>query len=259
MPNYKILVVDDDETSRRLRQALLTSEGLEVALASSGKECLEMAPQVRPDLILLDVIMPDMNGYAVCEELKRLPDTAEIPVAFMSSLNDRESLLRGYRAGAIDFIEKGTEALLVLARIKALLSMGGLIKDKSNLLKANELMLTKINTLFTEEGAFKKLAMLKDELAGGSEAVFNEIDKLKSMIDNPKALAVLNNVGLSMEFSDWVCWQVNELSKTVNKLQAAIKGDSAANSAIFQASSNSVFMVKKDRSEIENLLSALSA
>lgn len=257
MSHYKILVVDDDEASRRLRSALLSSEGVDVSLAASGKECLELTPQVQPDLILLDIIMPDMDGYTVCEELKRRPETAHIPVAFMSSLHDRESLLRGYKAGAIDFIEKGTEALLVLARIKALLNMGGLIKDKNNLLRANELMLSKIKKLFSEESIFEKLGMLKEELAGGSEAVFDEIDKLKTMIDNPKAIAVLDNVGLSLEFSDWVCQQVNELSKTVNRLQSAIKGDFDAKSDIDQASTKSVFMEKKDQGEIDDLLSSL--
>ena len=256
MPStYNILVIDDDPTSRRLRSALLISEGLEVTLAASGAEGLESALRIKPDLILLDVMMPDMDGYTVCEQLKTNPETREIPVAFMSNLNDRESLLRGYQIGAIDFIEKSTEVLIVLARIKALLHIGGLTQDKTNLLRANKLVLSKIENIFNEETNFKNFSA---EGTNNSKSISHELDRFKSSINDTEGRAFLDNIGNYLAYSSQAFKQVKELLTTISKLQIALTREDVVQAPDMEkAGTKSVFTTKRNQEEIDELLKSL--
>lgn len=101
-----ILIVDDEEIGRRMLKRLLEKEGYQVECADNGSAGIEMARALIPDLILLDVMMPVLDGYEVCEALRRDPELAEVPVIMLTSLEDPESRLRGLEAGADDFISK---------------------------------------------------------------------------------------------------------------------------------------------------------
>ncbi|MFC7552049.1 response regulator [Pseudoroseomonas wenyumeiae] len=95
----RILVVDDIAANLRLLEARLNAEYYEVALASSGPEALERAAEWMPDVILLDVMMPGMDGYEVCRRLKANPDIAHIPVVMITALVDPAERVRGWRPG----------------------------------------------------------------------------------------------------------------------------------------------------------------
>ncbi len=113
-----ILVVDDVPTNIDILVGLL-NERYKVKAARSGEKALEIVRSANPpDLILLDVVMPSMTGYQVCERLKNDPDTATIPVIFITSLNDDEDEEKGLRLGAVDYITKPFRAAIVLARIE---------------------------------------------------------------------------------------------------------------------------------------------
>ncbi|MCX8133222.1 MAG: PleD family two-component system response regulator [Roseococcus sp.] len=119
----RILAVDDIATNLRLLEAKLLAEYYEVLLASSGPEALQIAFTQLPDIILLDVMMPGMDGYEVCRALKADPRTHHIPVVMVTALTDTVERVRGLEAGADDFLSKPVDNATLFARLRALLRM----------------------------------------------------------------------------------------------------------------------------------------
>ncbi|NJN68103.1 MAG: response regulator [Chloroflexaceae bacterium] len=114
-----ILIVDDDPISQKTLRALLSTQGnYELVLAGSGMEALELAVKLMPDLILLDVMMPGMDGFEVCRRLRDDPLLSEVPIIMITGLDDRESRLQGIEAGADDFIIKPFDPHELQARIR---------------------------------------------------------------------------------------------------------------------------------------------
>ena len=119
----KILIVDDITLTRRQLWDILSEAGYLVAQADSGARAIELANQSIPELIILDVVMPEMNGYQLCTFLKANPHFADIPVIFISSLDETSSKVRGFEVGGVDYIIKPFEKEEVLARVKTHLSI----------------------------------------------------------------------------------------------------------------------------------------
>lgn len=113
-----IVIVDDDKTSRLSLRKMLEKEGYRVAVAGCGETGLDLATGLQPDMILTDVIMPDMDGYELCRRLRTHSDLADIPVIMLTSLDDQESRVRGIEAGADDFLSKPIVPSLLKARVK---------------------------------------------------------------------------------------------------------------------------------------------
>lgn len=103
---YKILIVDDVMSNVLLLKVLLTNEKFAIATASNGRQALEQVEKENPDLVLLDVMMPDMSGFEVAQHLKSNPQTAEIPIIFLTALNRTADIVKGFQVGANDFISK---------------------------------------------------------------------------------------------------------------------------------------------------------
>lgn len=103
---YKILIVDDVMSNVLLLKVLLTNEKFAIATASNGRQALEQVEKEKPDLVLLDVMMPDMSGFEVAQHLKSNPQTAEIPIIFLTALNSTADIVKGFQVGANDFISK---------------------------------------------------------------------------------------------------------------------------------------------------------
>lgn len=127
--NPKILVVDDHPSSRMTAVALLSVEGYDVLEAEDGMAALDCVIDLNPDLILLDVMMPGMDGYEVCRRLKQAEQTRLIPVVFVTALNDRRARLRGIEAGGDDFLSKPFDQLELSARVKSLVRQKRLNED----------------------------------------------------------------------------------------------------------------------------------
>jgi signal transduction histidine kinase/CheY-like chemotaxis protein len=113
----KILIIDDDSQSIFMLKHVLESRGYQVEGVVSGKEGITKLSFFSPDLILLDVLMPEMDGYQVCETLKNNPDTSGIPVIFITASHDPDELIRGFDAGGVDFISKPLNKSELLARV----------------------------------------------------------------------------------------------------------------------------------------------
>jgi DNA-binding response OmpR family regulator len=131
----RILVVDDEVRNVKLMEAILAPRGYTVVQAYNGEEALQQVQQQRPDLILLDIMMPGMDGFAVCRRLKDNADTCLIPVVIMTALGQTEDRIKGIDAGADDFLTKPVNRDELLARIRTSLRLKRAIDHKVSLLQ----------------------------------------------------------------------------------------------------------------------------
>jgi len=115
--DYKVLVVDDVPTNVMLVQAILKKEGYTILTCDNGPKALNIAQEQHPHLILLDIMMPEMDGYEVLQHLKSNPETNDIPVIIMSALSDMQSIVKGYQLGAIEYVTKPFQREELLKRV----------------------------------------------------------------------------------------------------------------------------------------------
>lgn len=138
----RILIVDDSATNLRLLSDILTASGYEVSLAQDGAAAMRFVQTQLPELILLDVVMPNLDGFKVCQFLKSNEKTRAVPVVFMTSLVETSDKIRAFRMGAADYITKPFQAEEVLARVETLLSLHTIRKKlearNAELLQSND-------------------------------------------------------------------------------------------------------------------------
>lgn len=120
---YKILIVDDVMSNVLLLKVLLTNEKFAIATASNGRQALEQVEKENPDLVLLDVMMPDMSGFEVAQHLKSNPNTADIPIIFLTALNSTADIVKGFQVGANDFISKPFDKEELIIRVTHQISL----------------------------------------------------------------------------------------------------------------------------------------
>ena len=121
--SYNILIVDDTPVNLEVIIDFLESYGFGIRMARSGESALKRVEYDRPDIILLDVLMPGMDGFETCRRLKAEPATEDIPIIFMTSLTGTEDKVKGFEVGAVDYVTKPLHQEEVLARIKTHLRM----------------------------------------------------------------------------------------------------------------------------------------
>jgi two-component system cell cycle response regulator len=148
----RILVVDDVEINVKLLGAKLASEYFDVLSASSGATALRICEAELPDLVLLDVMMPEMDGFEVCRRLKADPRTADVPVVMVTALSDAADRLRGLEAGADDFLTKPVNDIALFARVRSLVRLKRMMEE-----------------LRLREEVCGRFAALPDEYAGAAE------------------------------------------------------------------------------------------
>lgn len=123
MTEKRILIVDDEEPNLKLLGSLLNALGYSTDCASSGIEAVRKTKIYRPDLVLMDIMMPDMDGYEACDLIKTDPETVNIPVVIVTALSDRDSKLKGLNVGANDFLTKPIDRTELTIRVKNLLKI----------------------------------------------------------------------------------------------------------------------------------------
>lgn len=262
--SYKILVVDDDAATRFLLEEILIGNGFRVLTADSGDTCLEMLNSERPDLILLDVIMPGLSGFDVCRELQHREDTADIPVIFVTGLADRSDILEGFRTGGKDYIIKPLSSADVTTRVNTVLTAEQLRQDRMNLLKINGAMLEQIRRFLDEIHLAPTLDRLKSDLAADSMSVMDLLNDARQAIqvsEAEKAIINIDQAETTLQFADRVSQQINEFAKVMQHIHDIMTRpeieQAQGNSSLTNASTNSVLARKTNQAEVDSLLDSL--
>ena len=124
-----ILIVDDEETQQLFMRRVMEKEGYRVMEASNGKECLEACQQNLPDIVLLDAMMPIMDGFTCCAQLKAIPETQQVPVLMITALEDKKSVNQAFEVGATDYVTKPIHWPVLLQRVRRLILQSQLYRQ----------------------------------------------------------------------------------------------------------------------------------
>ncbi|HCY41609.1 MAG TPA: DNA-binding response regulator [Prolixibacteraceae bacterium] len=232
---YKILLVDDEVDILEFISYNLEKEGYKVYTAQNGAEAIKVAERTLPDLIILDVMMPEMDGIAACEELRRIPTLRHTMIAFLTARGEDYSQIAGFEAGADDYITKPVRPKVLVSRVKALLkrtsvvgtvqpviiesghtvTVGNLVIDKERYLIVQDgqemilprkefellsLLVSKPGKVFTREEIY--YSVWGDNVVVGDRTIDVHIRKLREKIGNDH-IKTLKGIGYKfVDFSD---------------------------------------------------------
>jgi len=167
-----VLIVDDEYAGRQTLESVLEGEGYNIEMAENGVQAIEKAKSLLPDVILLDVMMPGMTGFEVCQHIRNDPLVAEIPIIILTALDDRDSLLNALKAGADDFISKPFDRFELRARLLGITRLNRyhkLVRERANLMEANQQLLFAYEA--TIEGWSRAMDLRDRETEGHSQRV----------------------------------------------------------------------------------------
>jgi two-component system, OmpR family, alkaline phosphatase synthesis response regulator PhoP len=147
-----ILVVDDEDDILEFVGYNLRNEGYKVLTANNGLEAISLAEEHTPDLVILDVMMPDMDGIITCERLRAIPSLGHTVITFLTARSEDYSQIAGFEAGADDYITKPIRPKVLLSRVKALLRRKGNVTENSSTVELGDLIINKEQHLVTYKG-----------------------------------------------------------------------------------------------------------
>lgn len=192
-PTVDILIVDDTPDNLRLLSTMLLENGYKVRKALNGERALQAVEAVPPDLILLDIMMPGMNGYEVCGQLKKLEQTKRIPVIFVSALDDAFDKVLAFDVGGADYISKPFRVQEVLARVNHQLTIRQ--QEQQLLLQNEKLQLRNAELKKLEANLEAYIQVVTYELR---PVISDLLDGFQQLIDqpdqDPEAIAVLEKM-----------------------------------------------------------------
>ena len=167
--NYKILLVDDEPDILEFLSYNLKKEGFKVSTAKNGRKAVEIAIKIQPHLILLDVMMPEMDGIETCEEIRKIPELQNTIIAFLTARGEDYSQIAGFEAGADDYIKKPVKPKVLISRIKALLKRAkrfheSIDKEHKNIISVGELVIDREKYIVLKKGNVIKLPKKEFEL-----------------------------------------------------------------------------------------------
>ncbi|QKG80567.1 hybrid sensor histidine kinase/response regulator [Tenuifilum thalassicum] len=233
-PKGKILVVDDSESILAITSDMLQSEGYEIIKAKKGFEALELLSKHNPDLVLLDKVLPDLDGFEVCRAIKKMKGYESIPIIFLTATSQSEAIVEGFDIGAVDYVVKPFQKAELLARVRTHVELFQLNKDleaKTIALQENEVRLKSL--IATKEKLFSiiihdlKAPLFNIKLI--SDLLFENYGK-KNFRKVDELLTYLNEntervTGLMENLVDWAKMQMDTISfepKVIN-LNEAVK------------------------------------
>ncbi len=178
----KILIVDDEPSGREILESILEPEGYQLSLAENGFQAIEQAKAIQPDVILLDVMMPGMDGFEVCRRIRSEENLAEIPILFLTALDDRQSILNGLEAGADDFISKPFDRYELRARLLGITRLNRyhkLLEERKHLEEAHQKLLNAYDA--TIDGWSRAMDLRDKETEGHTQRVTQLTVKLATL------------------------------------------------------------------------------
>jgi len=141
--NVKILIVDDEPDILEFLKYNFEKEGFQAYIAGNGADGKELAKKIKPDLIILDIMMPGLDGIELCNELRESPEFEDTLIIFLTARSEDYSQIAGFEVGADDYITKPVRPRVLIARIKALLKRKSKIKDSNNVIDINSILIDK--------------------------------------------------------------------------------------------------------------------
>jgi CheY-like chemotaxis protein len=215
MPTAKILVVDDQPINVQLLKRKLEREKLEVVTANNGLEALEQVRVHKPDLILLDLMMPDMDGMEVCQRLQASSETRSIPVIFVSARSTKESKLEGLSVGAVDYITKPIDLDETVARVHTQLRFAAINRENLELQRRLEESRRAATIGAVAQGIAHNLNNLLGVVIGYLDLIKSGYDKPQSVKKNAQSLddAIQRIVGIVRQLSTLVVKSRPELTR----------------------------------------------
>lgn len=189
-----VMVVDDTPANLKYLLDMLRSEGYRVVAFPEGKAALHAAAKKPPDIILLDILMPEMDGFEVCRRLKADPVLNKIPVLFISALADQDDKARAFAAGGVDYVTKPFEEREILSRVKTHLQLYRLTRNLEKAVAARTAQLTRSNQVLQQEIAVR--TKVENELRGQRamlQSVFDGIAEPLILVDRNMRVKLFNN------------------------------------------------------------------
>jgi two-component system alkaline phosphatase synthesis response regulator PhoP len=188
MSQKKILLIDDELDILEILTYNLEKEGYEIHTASNGNEGIEVAKKVLPDLILLDVMMPEKDGIETCQDLRKIKELQKTLIVFLSARSEEFSQLAGFQAGANDYVVKLIKPKILISKVNALLQLTSQISDSSKLIEIGDLVIDKDNFRVSKAG--QQFLLPKKEfdllylLASNTDKVFKREEILEKVWGN---------------------------------------------------------------------------
>ncbi len=195
-----VLVVDDSPDALSLINDALETEGLDVLVALEGKQALTIAKRIRPDVILLDAVMPVMDGFETCKQLKANSELADIPVIFMTGLSDTDDIVRGLEAGGVDYLIKPINPAELIARMKVHLNNARLTKSAQSALdRTGQHLFTSSESGEVRWATPQTYALFAKARVNGRELQSDFCEQLQTWLTKPRKL----NDGLTLTGLDY--------------------------------------------------------
>lgn len=188
MKQKKILLIDDEPDILEILSYNLTKEGYEVSTATNGNEGIEKAKEILPDLILLDVMMPEKDGIETCQDLRKIKELQQTLIVFLSARSEEFSQLAGFQAGANDYVVKVIKPKILISKINALLQLTSRVSDSSKNIEIGDLIIDK--DIFRVSKAGQLFMLPKKEfdllylLASNTDKVFKREEILEKVWGN---------------------------------------------------------------------------
>lgn len=184
----KILLIDDEQDILEILSYNLEKEGYQVFTADNGNDGIEKAKEILPDLILLDVMMPEKDGIETCQDLRKVKELQKTLIVFLSARGEEFSQLAGYQAGANDYVVKVIKPKILISKINALLQLTDQVEDSVKILEIGDLVIDKDNFRVTKNGQVfllpKKEFDLLYLLASNTQKVFKREEILEKVWGN---------------------------------------------------------------------------
>ncbi len=188
MHKKKILLIDDEEDILEILSYNLEKEGYLVTTAANGNDGIQLAQEIIPDLILLDVMMPEKDGIETCQELRQIKELQNTLIVFLSARSEEFSQLAGFQAGANDYVVKLIKPRILISKINALLQLTSNVGKNANVIEIGDLKIDKDNVKVTKSGQHfllpKKEFDLLYLLASNTEKVFKREEILEKVWGN---------------------------------------------------------------------------
>lgn len=188
MKQKKILLIDDEQDILEILSYNLEKEGYDVSTAQNGIEGIEKAREIIPDLILLDVMMPEKDGIETCQDLRKIKELQQTLIVFLSARSEEFSQLAGFQAGANDYIVKIIKPKILISKVNALLQLTSRVSDSSKNIELGDLIIDKNNFRVSKAG--QQFLLPKKEfdllylLASNTDKVFKREEILEKVWGN---------------------------------------------------------------------------